>query len=345
MLQSDLEAPDLASLEAAIRERVGEGRVAFVDSKRIAESVFANHLLANVVLLGAAFQLGGLPLSLAEIDRAMRRQGTAGADNREAFEWGRWAVHDPAAVHARLDAQERGSDAAPRNIFDPSAAALAAGEGLVADRALPSELHDLLVRRAAQTVDHQNAARAERFLALVERAAAVDDAGHDWALTRAVAEAWFKLLNYKDEYEVARLHLKVDYDHVARDLGIDGAYSVTYHLHPPILRRLGMKKKLPLGRSYEVAFHALARMKRLRGTPLDVFGWDRDRRMERAIVGEYEQLILDAIAPPGGMPYAARVEIAESARSVKGYGPIKETAVAAWREHVAELRRAGAGTG
>ena len=121
---------------------------------------------------------------------------------------------------------------------------------------------------------------------------------------------------------------------MARDLGIDGPYSVTYHLHPPILRRLGMRKKLPLGRPYAVAFGVLRGMRRLRGTPLDVFGWDRDRRAERAVIAEYERLIDEAV---GVLPYDTLLSLAESVLSIKGYGPVKEAAVAAWRTRVAEL--------
>jgi indolepyruvate ferredoxin oxidoreductase len=322
MLQSDLAAPDAAALEPAITQRAG--RAVFVDAGRIAESVFADHLLANVVLLGAAFQAGGLPVSLADIDRVLDSR------NREAFEWGRWAVHEPPAVEAALDGDRA------RSILDPSPAALATAAGLMAERRLPSELRDLLTRRAAQAADYQNPRRAERFLDLVERVAATDDGDHGWALTQAVADSWFKLLTYKDEYEVARLHLKADYGQIARDLGILGPYSVTYHLHPPILRRLGLKKKLPMGHPYRLAFHVLRAMRRVRGTRLDVFGWDRDRRTERAVIEEYRRLIGEAVPV---VPYETGVRIAASALSIRGYGPVKEAAVAAWREHVAELRR------
>lgn len=171
----------------------------------------------------------------------------------------------------------------------------------------------------------------------MERAAAHDDAEHGWLLTRAVAESWFKLLTYKDEYEVARLHLKADYDRVARELGIDGAYSVMYHLHPPVLRRLGVQNKVPLGRSYEFAFRALRSMKRVRGTALDVFGWDRDRRMERSVIDEYAQLVNESLG--SSLAYDTLVRIAQSPMSIKGYGSIKERAVAAWRAEIADLRR------
>jgi indolepyruvate ferredoxin oxidoreductase len=343
MLQTDAPPPDVSLLEQEIADRVG-GRVAFLGSKRIAEAVFANPLLANVVLLGAAYQLGGLPVSLDDVDRGMKQQGGAAADNREAFDWGRWAVHDRSAVEARLEAADRGADGMAHSIFDPSPVAVANAARLVGGRAVPAELGELLTRRAAQAIDYQDAARAGRYLGLVEKVAARDDAAHDWALTRAVAEAWFKLLTYKDEYEVARLHLAADYDHIAHGLGIEGDYSVTFHLHPPALRRLGLKKKLPMGKPYEIAFHALRRMKRLRGTPLDAFGWDRDRRMERALIGEYERLVEDC----AGLRYDTQVAIAESAMAIKGYGPIKEAAVERWRGRVSQLRRespaAGAST-
>ncbi|MFA1546275.1 indolepyruvate ferredoxin oxidoreductase family protein [Actinomadura chokoriensis] len=343
MLQSDLGSPDVPSLERAIAETVGEDRVVFLDAGRIAEAVFADHLLANVVLLGAAFQLGGLPVALADVDRAIGRRGRASAADREAFEWGRWAMHDPAAVEAALDAAESAGGKGQGAIFDPSREALATAAGLVGKRDLPEELREHLTRRAAQAIDYQNVRRAERFLDLVERAARRDGTEHDWALTRAVAESWFKLLTYKDEYEVARLHLKADYGRIARDLGIEGPYSVTYHLHPPLLRRLGLTRKLPLTWPYALAFPVLARMRRLRGTPLDVFGAHPDRRTERAVVQEYERLIGEMVGPPSGVPsavpYEALVRAAASAMSIKGYGPIKEDAVAAWREAVE-----GAGT-
>ncbi|TDC65013.1 indolepyruvate ferredoxin oxidoreductase family protein [Actinomadura sp. GC306] len=336
MLQSGLAAPGLPDLERAVTEAAGAERTAFLDAKRIAEAVFADHLPANVVLLGAAFQLGGLPLAAADLDKAMGRRGEAAAADRAAFAWGRWAVHDPAAVEAAVRAAERAGRAAQGDPYEPSPAALATAAGLVGRRDLPGELHDLLTRRAAQVIEYQDARRAGRFLGLAERAAAADDAEHCWEFTRAVAESWFKLLTYKDEYEVARLHRAADYGRIARDLGIAGPVSVTYHLHPPVLRWLGLKRKLPLTWPYGLAFAVLARMRRLRGTPLDVFGLHPDRRTERAVAREYERLVQRVAAAPSGVPYAARVRAAASAMSIKGYGPVKEDAVAAWRRAVEE---------
>ncbi len=334
MLQNQAEAPAVADLEAVITERIGVDRTNVVDARVLAERVFADHLPANVVLLGVAFQLGALPVSAADIDTAL--SGRAAAGNRLAFDWGRWLVHDPEAVADAV----RGDRIAPTaRGYEPTPAALASAEGLVAQRDLPAQLRDLLLRRTAQVVDYQSAGRARRFLGLVEHAAVRDDAAHDWALTRTVVASWFALLTYKDEYEVARLHLAADYDAVAAELGIDGAYSVTYQLHPPILRRLGMNRKLPAGKPYALGFRALRRMKRLRGTPFDPFGWDRDRRTERAIIVEYAQLIAEVVDPDARVPYERQVRLAASASEIRGYAGIKENSVARWRSGIAAWRR------
>jgi len=312
MLQDDRTPPDVPALEAAISGHLGTAT--FIPAKRIAEGLFADHLLANIVLLGAAYQLGRLPLPM---DAALRDDA-----NREAFRWGRWAVHDPAAVEAALTDQAA-------DIHDPSPGALATAAGLVEARRLPRDLHDHLVRRAAQAIDYQSTRHGVRFLDLVERVAARGDD----KLTPVVAESWFKLLTYKDEYEVARLHLKADHDRIARDLGIDGPYKVAYQLHPPILRRLGRHKKLPLGRPYALAFRLLRPMRRLRGTPFDVFGHDRDRRTERALVVEFERLMTS------DLPCETLLRVAQSAMEIKGYAQIKEAAATAWRDEVRELTR------
>jgi indolepyruvate ferredoxin oxidoreductase len=330
MLQGSLAPPDVLVLKQAIVERVGRDRVAFVEAHRMSELLLGNHLLANVILLGAGFQLGAIPVSLDHFEAAIRGEREGGdGDSWEAFQWGRWAIHDPARVSERLDAADDG-EAEQRSIFEPSPEASARASACLQGRSIPAELRDLLARRTAQVIDYQDAALAEQYLDLVEEAASSDDAAHGWALTEAVAESWFKLLTYKDEYEVARLHLKADYGRAAALLGIDGPFKVKYHLHPPVLRRLGLERKIPLGKPYEVAFHALRAMRRLRGTRLDPFGWEADRRTERAIIAEYARMVRDLLRREGSS-YEARVAVARSALEIKGYGPIKETAVARWR--------------
>jgi indolepyruvate ferredoxin oxidoreductase len=297
-------------------------------------------MLANTVLIGAALQLGGLPVSLENVERALQHElGPAAAATREAILWGRWTVHDPEAVERCLDQAEQGG-AHGVNVFDPSERALRRAGRAVADRNLPADLSGLITRRAAQVVDYQDSALANRFLDLVEEAARADSATEGWAVTLAVAESWFKLLTYKDEYEVARLHLALDHRRIAADLGIEGDYEVRYHLHPPVLRRIGLKQKLPMGKTYEMAFRVLRPMKRLRGTPFDIFGWDRDRRMERSLVQEYAALVDDLVVGSPGLAYETKLAAAGSAMSIKGFGPVKEAAVDRWRSEVAELRRA-----
>jgi indolepyruvate ferredoxin oxidoreductase len=330
MLQAGVSLPDLAELRAVITERVAGGTLLFLDSKAIAEHLLGNHLLANVVLVGAAYQLGGLPVSAEDVEAALAAQGRAAESNRRAFLWGRWAAHDPEAVERALTA------AAPRRGggFEPSAASLALADDVVSTLPfVPPEFSELLRRRTAQVIDYDNEKRAWRYISVVGEAMQRDNESQGWELTRAVAEAWFKLLTYKDEYEVARLHLAADYDAAAREVGIDGAYTIKYHLHPPALRRMGLKHKLAWGRPFAVGFHALRPMKRLRGSAFDVFGHDPDRKLERALIDEFEALVIDG----GDQPYSTQVAIAQGVLNIKGYAAIKERSAEAWRAEVQRL--------
>ncbi len=299
MLQSDLPPPDAAVLEAAVTDRVGADRVVVLHAKRIAEAVFGNHLLANVVLLGAAFQAGALPLSLGDVERGIGGTGRTADDNRAALEWGRWAVHDPAAVERAVSDAARGASGA---VFDPSPAARNVAERLVARARHPG---------GAARARHATRRAGDR---LPERGRVLPATSASWygqspATTRSTDGRWpapwpnrgssFSRTRTSTRWRAS--HLLADYGRVARDLGIEGRYSVSYHLHPPVLRRMGLSKKMPLGKPYEYAFRALRGMKRLRGTPFDVFGWDPDRRTERALIEEYERLVYDSLSPAAGV--------------------------------------------
>jgi indolepyruvate ferredoxin oxidoreductase len=333
---------DGGRLASAVRDAAGADRAVLADTTALAERLFGTHLPANVVLLGIAAQLGALPVPPAAVEHAIETEGPAAPTNREAFRWGRWLVADPAAVEAALagSAQSGPPRTAQAAAWDPTSRAAAAAGSLLDARplpaGLPTGLRALLARRAAQVVDYQGRALAGRWLDLVARAAAADDAGHGWALTEAVAEGWFRVLTYKDEYEVARLHLRLDLDRVAGDLGIAGGYRVRYHLHPPMLRRLGLDRKVAVrGGAARAAFRVLAGMRRVRGTPLDLFGRARHRREERRLAGEYGALVagaLDALTPA---TYDHAVALAASIASVRGYEDIKSEAIARWRAGVA----------
>jgi indolepyruvate ferredoxin oxidoreductase len=337
MLQGS-STPDETALRRAITERVGEERTFLLDSTRIAETVFADHMLANIVLLGAAAQAGALPFPMEVLGDAMAATGRN--TTADAFTWGRWAVHSPEAVESVLAATEADTATSALNgVLDPRPDSLAAASRMVRSASslanLPGSLVDLVKRRTAQVVDYQDAKLAKRYMSLVADLAKVDS--EDAELLSAVAEGWFKVLAYKDEYEVARLHRLVDYEAVARELGISGEVEVKYQLHPPFLRRMGMHKKLPMGRPYDLGFAALARMKRLRGTKFDVFGRDPDRVMERELIDEYEALVRSVVMDPA-VDRSIRLQAAVSIQSVKGYAGIKEAAAELWRKDMAELR-------
>jgi indolepyruvate ferredoxin oxidoreductase len=327
-----------------VRDAVGSDRAVLADTSGLAERLFGSHLPANVVLLGIASQLGALPVPPAAVEHAIETQGPAAATNREAFRWGRWLVADRGAVDAALAGTEPSGEKSTGQaaIWDPTPGAAATAQQLVDARSpsagLPAELRPLLVRRAAQVIDYQGRALAERWLDLVGRAAAVDDGTHGWALTIAVAAGWFRALTYKDEYEVARLHLRLDLDQVAGDLGVADGYRVRYHLHPPTLRRLGWDSKVAVpGGAARAAFWVLARMRRLRGTPLDPFGRASHRREERQLAKDYAALVTDALDALTPETYDDAVALAASIGSVRGYDDIKSDAVARWRADVATL--------
>ena len=339
MLQGAAEVAP-SRLTEALADVVGADRLLLADTTGLAERAFGSHLPANVVLLGAASQLGALPVPPAAVERAITEEGPAAATNVDAFRWGRWLVADPAAVEAALAGAGRPAARAQASIWDPTERSAAAAAPLVAAVAgLPDDLRPLLTRRAAQLLDYQGRARARRWLDLVGRAAATDGADRGWALTEAVAEGWFKLLTSKDEYEVARLHLRLDLDAVAGEVGAGGRYTVRYHLHPPVLRRLGVDRKIAVGGGAgQAVFRTLAALRRVRGTPLDVFGHARHRREERALADEYEALVgaaLDRLDPTG---YDDAVALARSVQAIRGYEDIKSEAIARWRAELTGAR-------
>ena len=349
MLQTD-GSVDEAGLATTLTGALGAERTLLADSTGLAEAVFGDHLPANVVLLGAAFQRGALPLPLEAVEQAISEQGRAAAMNLEAFAWGRWVAHDPGAIEAALAGGAGRPARRPQSaLWDPTPRSATRARELVAARGVPSPVQDLAERRAAQLLDYQGVGVARRWLDLVVRAAAADggvagDADHGWAFTRAVAEGWFKLLTYKDEYEVARLHLRLDLDDVADELGIPDGYRARYHLHPPTLRRLGVDHKIALGGGWgRAAFRGLAAVRKVRGTPLDVFGYARHRREERALAEEYAEIVEAAISRLSSETYPAAVDLARSVHAIRGYEDIKSRSIDRWRADTAGLRAAAAG--
>ncbi|MFF3666697.1 indolepyruvate ferredoxin oxidoreductase family protein [Microtetraspora malaysiensis] len=295
----------------------------YLDAHGLAEALFGDHMPANMLLVGAAYQHGCLPVSAESIERAIRLNGAAVEQNLAAFRWGRAAVVDRDAVLAA---------ASPARATAPEVGSATGSE------TAPESLERALATRVTDLTGYQNAAYARTYAEDVRRVAALaaeragEEAGARIGL--AYARSLHKLMAYKDEYEVARLHL--DPAEKARreeEFGADAVVSVL--LHPPLLRALGMKRKIRLRRSAGALFQGLRAARVLRGTALDVFGYAGVRRVERELVGEYRALVRDALArlTPGTADAVA--EIAALPEAIRGYEDIKLARVAEYRERAA----------
>ncbi len=286
----------------------------FLDADWIANRL---HLAPNMVLLGAAYQHGCLPVPAAAIETAIRLNGVAPADNVRAFRWGRAAAANPDVVHRAL---------APSVPPAPPIATLG----------------DLVDARARELADYQDERYAREFRSAVEEVArrererlGDDDRGR---VALAFAHGLFKLMAYKDEYEVARLHLEMSVrDRLADQFGERARVRVL--LHPPVLRALGLRRKIRLGRSARPAFRLLVAMRRLRGTPFDPFGHTHIRRLERQLPGQYRAAVGTALDRLDPETVEIIVQVAESPDLVRGYESVKERSVERFRARLDELHK------
>ncbi|WP_057883346.1 indolepyruvate ferredoxin oxidoreductase family protein [Tsuneonella troitsensis] len=288
-------------------------RALFLPATEIAERLIGDSIATNMIIVGAACQMGLLPVSRDSIERAVRLNGVAVEQNLLAFNLGRWAVFDPDAV-AELVAPETAAQPGP----DPLA---------------PANLDELIERRAGFLVGYQSPTYADSyrdFVAKVRDAEQMLAPGSE-ALSTAVARNLFKLMAYKDEYEVARLYTDGEF---ARKLKaqFEGDLKLTFHLSPPMVAPRnpddGLPRKLTFGPWMMTAFRVLARLKPLRGTPFDPFGRTHERRMERRLIQTYRQdleRVLRSLSP-ATLPQA--VELAALPSEIYGYGHIKEGRVA-----------------
>jgi len=296
-------------LELALQARLDDG-LALFDASDLARILMGDSIFSNMMILGASWQMGLVPLSEEAILRAIELNGAAPARNKQAFEIGRWAVLNPGE---------------------------AAGIGGADVVALPKTLEERIAYRATHLTAYQGKRLARKYRRLV-------DSVDDLALREAVALGYHKLLAYKDEYEVARLHLETEAK--ARDQ-FEGDLKLTYHLAPPLLPGRdagGRPKKRAFGAWIGGLYKVLARMKRLRGTPLDLFGYTAERRMERRLIKGYERDMAEVLRDVTPETLALAVDIAALPRQIKGFGPVKAAnaaAAAARRGELLEAFRAG----
>ncbi|PYO14778.1 MAG: hypothetical protein DMD75_03875 [Candidatus Rokuibacteriota bacterium] len=325
-----VEFPEANGLITSINRVTRKDENVYLDALGLAETLFDDHMAANMIVLGAAWQAGALPVSAAAIEEAIVLNGVSVQMNSQAFRVGRLLVADPAwartVVRRRLGAVEAAPElsAQARNLVDSVGAA--------------GELKRLLEIRVPELIAYKSAGYARGYVQFVRRvreaeAAAVPDESR---LSEAVARYLFKLMAYKDEYEVARLSLKPD---IARALADEfpGGVKLAYNLHPPLLRALGLKDKLKLGPWFASVFGVLARMKRLRGTPLDPFGFAAVRRVERQLPGEYRSLVEKALVGLSPESHERAVKLAGLPDLIRGYEEIKLRNVQRFRDEVRAL--------
>ena len=319
-----LRNPDRAfpaeAMRQSIIDAVGADATDFIDATRLASRLMGNSLATNIFMLGYAFQRGLVPLSAEAILRAIELNGAAVEENHRAFSWGRRAALDPSDVAALAAAGDSGSPA------------------------IAATLDEIVVRRRAFLVDYQNEAYAQRYSRLVARVQAAEAAvgGDATALTEAVARNYFRLLSYKDEYEVARLFVDPAFQS-ALDATFEGEYRLAFHMSLPWERNTpagSEPRKRRFGSWLRPGLQLLSRLRFLRGTAFDPFAYSTDRAQERALIVEYEAVVEHVLTRLDADNLPRAVALARFAETIRGYGPIKERSVEAARQRRQELLEA-----
>jgi indolepyruvate ferredoxin oxidoreductase len=295
-------------LKRAIRTAAGAEKSNFVDATRLATALLGNSIGANIFMVGYAYQLGALPLSAESIERAIELNGEAVPMNLAAFQFGRRAAFDLPSVEALIKpAPESASDA----------------------RRLSQSFDETVARRVAFLTGYQNADYAARYKALVGKVQAAEAAKAPGksGLADAVARYLFKLMAYKDEYEVARLYAEPSFLAQVKNEVAGDKLTLKFHLAPPLFARkdklTGLPKKMTLGPWMLPAFRMLAKFKILRGTALDIFGYSEERRTERKLVADYEAMLGEIMGKLTPENHHIAVGLANIPEKIRGFGHVK----------------------
>ena len=371
----DMQFP-AADIVKAVSVALGGESPHVVDATQLATALLGDAIMSNLFILGYAWQQGLVPLSLESIMRAVELNGAAIEKNQAAFAWGRLAVVDPQAVAAAAglvhnaptaaestphalpmlapgewEGHEFGSPSAPRNTRNEDDLRhvpehSGAGGDNVAflpldDERLSRSLDEVIARRVTFLTGYQNAAYAERYRYFVGkvREAEARKAHGSTDLTEAVARYAFKLMAYKDEYEVARLYTSGDFQRkLARQY--EGDYKLRFHLAPPLFAKKDAQGRLikqEFGGWMLGAFKLMAKLKFLRGSALDIFGYSAERRSERQLIADYEQTIAGLLPTLDGGNVDLAAQIASVPEHIRGYGHVKEAHLHAAKAREAEL--------
>jgi indolepyruvate ferredoxin oxidoreductase len=328
----DLNFPAHQIVEA-VKTALDGGAPELVDATELATALLGDSIASNLFMLGYGWQKGWVPVSLDALMRAVELNGAAIEMNKAAFNWGRMAAVDIAKV------RDVALGATVTPIGDPM-------QSPMNDARISETLDEMIARRVGFLTDYQNEAYAQKFKALVDkvRAAESQRTPGSTSLSEAVARYAFKLMAYKDEYEVARLYTSGDFEKRVRDR-FDGDFKIHFHLAPPLFARRdseGNLRKSEYGSWVFGAFKFLAKLKGLRGGAFDVFGYTTERKLERRLIEDYAACVDELIANLNRNNHALAVEIASIPEQIRGYGHIKDSnyakAKARWDELMAAWR-------
>jgi indolepyruvate ferredoxin oxidoreductase len=311
-----------SAVERDIRAACGSDRVDFIDAGRIATALMGDTIATNMFMLGYAWQKGWVPLSEGAILKAIELNGISVDFNKQSFDWGRTAAHDPDSVEKLVRAS------APAQVIE--------------FKRSPS-LDEIIVKRVGFLTEYQNAAYARQYREFVEQVRTVEtrlgDTAKSLRLTETVARYLFKLMAYKDEYEVARLHANQAFSEKIAGM-FEGDYKIKFHLAPPLLAKRDAKGHLikqEFGPWMMRTFKVMSKLKLLRGTPLDIFGYTEERKTERALIEQYRKTIASLLPQLTLENLPKAVAIASIPEDIRGYGHVKERHLKAAKEKEAAL--------
>lgn len=305
------------SMKQIIKEEVGEEKVSFVDGTTLATALLGDAVATNFFMVGYAYQKGLLPLSIESILQAITLNGVSVEFNKSAFDWGRRAAFDLAAVReaARIEEQT----------WEPL-----------------EDLNEIIEFRYQDLIGYQSKDYADSYKALIERVFSAEaslsntKSGDEMPLTESVAKALYKLMAYKDEYEVARLYTNGDF---LKKIGgvFEGDFKIKFHMAPPIISKVdpetGELKKRTFSSWMFPAFRLLAKFKGLRGTRFDVFGYSEERRLERELIGQFMSDLDTIITGLRDDNLNIATELSDSVMKIRGFGHVKLKSINQYREH------------
>ncbi len=299
-------------MEDLIQTATGPENAYFLQGSKLATALLGDSIASNMFMLGYAWQLGQVPVSLEAMDKAMELNGVAVKMNRQAFTWGRRAAHDMDAVNRITSAKDEAAKAKP---------------SAQSEAAISTSLEAIVETRISTLKSYQDEAYARLYKDfVVEVQRKESQVLHSDALTRAVAKYLFKLMAYKDEYEVARLYTDGSFRKRLNEQ-FEGDFKLRFHLAPPLFAErdpeTGHLKKREFGPWMMSAFGLLAKLKFLRGSSLDIFGYTEERRTERALIGEYRKTIETLLEKLNRGNHQIAVQIAELPEFIRGYGHVK----------------------